>query len=71
METLSADDILVTETSDFIAELREFHKLDMPGTKNILLWERLRTWLKEAKNLSSPMEIDEFIWKLWKMKLKI
>lgn len=60
-QTLSAGDLRVTETSDLIAaKLREFHKLDMPGPKNVLLWERLRTWLKEAKNLCSPTEIDEF-----------
>ncbi|KAJ0241107.1 choline kinase 1 [Hirschfeldia incana] len=59
--TLSAGDLRVSETSDLIAaKLREFHKLDMPGPKNILLWERLRSWLKEAKNLCSPTEMDEF-----------
>jgi choline/ethanolamine kinase len=59
--TLSADDLRVAETSDFIAaKLREFHKLDMPGPKNVLLWERLRTWLKEAKNLASPIEMDKY-----------
>lgn len=60
-QTLSADDLRVAETSDFIAaKLREFHKLDMPGPKNVLLWERLRTWLKEAKNLASPIEMDKY-----------
>lgn len=32
----------------------------MPGPRNVLLWERLRTWLKEAKKLCSPTEIGEF-----------
>ena len=60
-QTLSAGDLRVTETSDLIAaKLREFHELDMPGPKNVLLWERLRTWLKEAKKLCSPTEIGEF-----------
>ncbi|CAN8239371.1 unnamed protein product [Cochlearia groenlandica] len=62
--TLSADDLRITETSDFIAtKLREFHKLDMPGPKNILLWNRLKKWLKEAKKLMSLVEIDEFRFK--------
>lgn len=42
-QTLSAGDLRNTETSDFIAaKLREFHMLDMPGPKNVILWERLR-----------------------------
>lgn len=33
-QTLSADDLRVSDTA---AKLREVHKLDMPGPKNILL----------------------------------
>lgn len=33
-QTLSADDLRVSDTA---AKLRDVHKLDMPGPKNILL----------------------------------
>ncbi|KAA3487686.1 putative choline kinase 1 isoform X2 [Gossypium australe] len=41
--TLSAADLRDPEISSLIAaQLREFNNLDMPGPKNVLLWERLR-----------------------------
>ncbi|CAN8239375.1 unnamed protein product [Cochlearia groenlandica] len=32
----------------------------MPGPKKIVLWKRLKKWLKETKKLLSLSEIDEF-----------
>lgn len=59
--TLSAADLRDPEISAIIAsKLREFHNLDMPGPKSVLIWERLRNWLKTAKSLCSPDEAKEF-----------
>ncbi|PPS06751.1 hypothetical protein GOBAR_AA13901 [Gossypium barbadense] len=59
--TLSAADLRVPEISSLIgAKLREFNNLDMPGPKNVLLWERLRTWLSQAKRFCSPSTAKEF-----------
>ncbi|GAA0141114.1 kinase [Lithospermum erythrorhizon] len=59
--TLSADDLRDTEISALIAaKVREFHQLDMPGTRDVVLWDRLRTWLSEAKGLCSMEHIKEF-----------
>ncbi|MQL96842.1 hypothetical protein Taro_029529 [Colocasia esculenta] len=59
--TLSAADLRDLEISALIAaKLREFHSLDMPGPKNVLLWDRLRSWLKAAKSSASPEEAREF-----------
>ncbi|GJM93329.1 hypothetical protein PR202_ga09876 [Eleusine coracana subsp. coracana] len=59
--TLSAADLRDPEISALVAsKLREFHNLDMPGLKSVLLWDRLRNWLKTAKNLCSPEEAKEF-----------
>ncbi|PVH62082.1 hypothetical protein PAHAL_3G200500 [Panicum hallii] len=59
--TLSAADLRDPEISAIIAsKLREFHKLDMPGPKSVLIWKRLRNWLKTAKNLCSSNEAKEF-----------
>ncbi|OMO77867.1 hypothetical protein CCACVL1_14757 [Corchorus capsularis] len=59
--TLSAADLRDPETSALVAaKLREFHNLDMPGPKDVLLWERLRTWLIQAKKLCSPEASKEF-----------
>lgn len=42
-QTLSAEDLRDSEISSLIAaKLREFHNLDMPGSKDVLLWDRLR-----------------------------
>ncbi|XP_012700121.1 probable choline kinase 2 isoform X2 [Setaria italica] len=42
--TLSAADLRDPEISAIIAsKLREFHNLDMPGPKSVLIWERLST----------------------------
>ncbi|CAN6327484.1 unnamed protein product [Urochloa humidicola] len=59
--TLSAADLRDPEISAIIASrLREFHNLDMPGPKSVLIWERLRNWLKTAKTLCSSDEAKEF-----------
>lgn len=42
-QTLSAADLRDPETSAIIAaKLREFHNLDMPGSRNVVLWDRMR-----------------------------
>nr|GEX85597.1 probable choline kinase 3 [Tanacetum cinerariifolium] len=44
-KTLSAGDLRDPEISALIAaKLREFHNLNMPGSKNALLWPRMRKW---------------------------
>ncbi|THU59099.1 hypothetical protein C4D60_Mb03t21420 [Musa balbisiana] len=59
--TLSAVDLRDPEISGLIAsKLREFHDLDMPGHRNVLLWGRLRCWLKVAKSFYPAEEIEEF-----------
>ncbi|XP_062219749.1 probable choline kinase 2 isoform X2 [Phragmites australis] len=58
--TLSAADLRDPEISALVAsKLREFHNLDMPGPKFVLIWDRLRNWLKTAKNLCPPEEAKE------------
>lgn len=43
LQTLSASDLRDPEISALIAaKMREFHNLDMPGPKNVLLWDRVR-----------------------------
>ncbi|KAG1330071.1 Choline/ethanolamine kinase [Cocos nucifera] len=60
--TLSAGDLRDREISALIAsKLREFHDLDMPGPRNVFLWERLRNWLKTAQDLCSAEEAKEFL----------
>ncbi|XVE55101.1 hypothetical protein DITRI_Ditri03aG0133700 [Diplodiscus trichospermus] len=59
--TLSAADLRDPEISALIAaKLREFNNLDMPGPKDVGLWERLRTWLSQAKKFCSPEVAKEF-----------
>ncbi|XVF39024.1 hypothetical protein PTKIN_Ptkin01aG0002300 [Pterospermum kingtungense] len=59
--TLCAADLRDPEISALIAaKLREFNNLDMPGPKNVLLWERLRAWLTQAKKFCSPGAAKEF-----------
>ncbi|KAM0933456.1 putative phosphotransferase with an alcohol group as acceptor [Dioscorea sansibarensis] len=59
--TLSAADLCDPEISALIAsKLREFHDLNMPGPKNVFLWDRLRNWLKAAKNLCTTQEAKKF-----------
>ncbi|XP_043696636.1 probable choline kinase 2 [Telopea speciosissima] len=59
--TLLARDMKNSEISALIAaKLREFNDLDMPGPKEVQLWDRLRNWIKEAKRLCDPDEAKEF-----------
>lgn len=59
--TLSATDLRDPEISTLIAaKLKEFHDLDMPGPKNISLWDSLRNWLNAAKSMCPPQEIQDF-----------
>ncbi|AET02481.2 choline/ethanolamine kinase [Medicago truncatula] len=59
--TLSAPDMRDPSISALIAsKMKEFHDLDMPGSKNVYLWERLRDWLIEARRLLSPEEVEMF-----------
>ncbi|KQK09486.1 probable choline kinase 2 [Brachypodium distachyon] len=58
--TLSAADLRDPEISALVAtKLREFHNLDMPGPKHVLLWDRLKNWLKTAKNLCPTDQANE------------
>ncbi|KAG5525345.1 hypothetical protein RHGRI_031875 [Rhododendron griersonianum] len=60
-KTLSAGDLRDVEVSALVAaKLREFHNLDMPGPKNVVLWNRMRHWLNEAKSLCSFEIAEEF-----------
>lgn len=57
--TLSAPDLRDSEISARIAaKMREFHSLDMPGPKNAVLWDRLRKWLKTAKDMATSEEAE-------------
>nr|KYP35486.1 Choline/ethanolamine kinase [Cajanus cajan] len=59
--TLSALDLRDPSISSLIAtKMKEFHDLDMPGPKNVKLWDNLRNWLNEAKRVCSPEEIKAF-----------
>ncbi|XP_044461585.1 probable choline kinase 2 [Mangifera indica] len=59
--TLSAADLRDPKISGLAAaKLKEFNELDMPGPKNVRLWDRLRNWLKAAKGLASPEEAKAF-----------
>ncbi|KAL9234148.1 hypothetical protein vseg_009049 [Gypsophila vaccaria] len=59
--TLSAEDLRDPEISALIAaKMKEFHGLNMPGTKTAVLWSRSRRFLRKAKNLCSPADVKEF-----------
>ncbi|XP_042513834.1 probable choline kinase 2 [Macadamia integrifolia] len=59
--TLSASDFRNPEISALIAaKLKEFNDLDMPGSKNVILWDRMKNWLTAAQHLSSPEEAKSF-----------
>lgn len=60
-KTLSACDLRDPEISTLIAaKMREFHNLNMPGSKNALLWPRMRKWLIKARSVCSPEQAKEF-----------
>eukprot|EP00249_Psilotum_nudum_P013725 c24477_g1_i2 orf=287-1393(-) len=59
--TLTALDLRNPEISACIAtKLREFHQLDMPGSLQPQLWERLRDWLDRALNICTLEHQEEF-----------
>ncbi|XP_019704555.2 probable choline kinase 2 [Elaeis guineensis] len=59
--TLSAADLRDPEISALVAfKLKEFHDLDMPGPRNVFLWDRMRKWLKTSRNLCSAEDEKEF-----------
>nr|GMD00817.1 probable choline kinase 1 [Ipomoea batatas] len=59
-KTLSASDQRDPEISTLIAKkLREFHTIELPGTKEPAIWGRLRKWLEKAKGLCSTERIEE------------
>ncbi|PIN02841.1 Choline kinase [Handroanthus impetiginosus] len=59
--TLSASDLRDPEISSLIAaKMREFHNLDMPSPKDVVLWNRMRNWLREAKGLCTSEHIKEY-----------
>ncbi|KAI3894981.1 hypothetical protein MKX03_028001 [Papaver bracteatum] len=60
--TLSAHDLRDPEISCLIAsKLKEIHKLQMHGPKNVVLWNRLRNWLSSAKQVCPPEEARVFM----------
>ncbi|KAI3505045.1 hypothetical protein L1887_26906 [Cichorium endivia] len=60
-KTLSACDLRDAEISSQIAvKMGEFHKLDMPGPKTVLLWSRMRKWLDIAMSKCSKEHVKEF-----------
>ncbi|KAL9858584.1 putative phosphotransferase with an alcohol group as acceptor [Arabidopsis thaliana] len=59
--TLSAADLRETEVSARVAaKLREFHGINIPGDRNVLIWDRMRNWLRQAKSLCTPEDLAEF-----------
>ncbi|KAF3791861.1 putative choline kinase 2 [Nymphaea thermarum] len=51
--TLSASDLRDPEISALVAaKLREFHDLEMPGPRNVLLWDRLRYMISSVQSLT-------------------
>ncbi|KAG8660703.1 probable choline kinase 1 isoform X2 [Manihot esculenta] len=59
--TLSAADLRDPEISALVAaKMREFHDLDMPGPRSVLLWSRMRDWLAEAKSLCTAKDAKKF-----------
>ncbi|KAJ6730655.1 CHOLINE/ETHANOALAMINE KINASE [Salix viminalis] len=59
--TLSAADLRDHEISALVAaKMREFHDLEMPGPRTILLWNRMREWLVQAKSMCSAKDVKEF-----------
>ncbi|KAH8515632.1 hypothetical protein H0E87_004183 [Populus deltoides] len=59
--TLSAADLRDHEISALVAaKMREFHDLEMPGPRTVLLWNRMRGWLVQAKSMCSAKDVKEF-----------
>ncbi|CAI0557048.1 unnamed protein product [Linum tenue] len=59
--TLSAADLRDPEISALIAaKMREFHNLEMPGSKTVSVWNKMRDLLGEAKSLCTVRDAKEF-----------
>lgn len=59
--TLSACDLRDPNISALIAtRMKEFHDLEMPGSRKVFVWDRLRNWLDAAKSMASPEEAQQF-----------
>ncbi|KAL7245819.1 hypothetical protein ACSBR2_001034 [Camellia fascicularis] len=59
--TLSAVDLRDPVVSALIAsKVRDFHNLDMPGPKTVVLWDRMRNWLSQARSLCTREHAREF-----------
>lgn len=59
-QTLSANDLRDPEISALIAaKMREFHKLDIPGPKNVVLWNRMRYIVLHTYLLNPPFRDDD------------
>ncbi|CAF2056470.1 hypothetical protein HID58_070337 [Brassica napus] len=59
--TLSTVDLRDQQLSALVAaKLREFHGIKVPGDGNVLLWDRMRNWLGQAKSLCTPEDSADF-----------
>ncbi|XP_010438049.1 PREDICTED: probable choline kinase 3 isoform X2 [Camelina sativa] len=59
--TLSATDLRDPNISGLVAsKLRGFHSIHIPGDRTVLIWDRMRTWVGQAKNLCSNEHSTEF-----------
>ncbi|KAL1196021.1 putative choline kinase 3 [Cardamine amara subsp. amara] len=59
--TLSAPDLRDPNISALVAsKLRKFHSINIPGDRTVLIWDRMRTWVGQAKNLCSTEHSKEF-----------
>ncbi|KAK4371049.1 hypothetical protein RND71_010524 [Anisodus tanguticus] len=59
--TLSQNDLWNPEISALVAaKMKEFHMIDKPGSKSVILWMELRNMLSDAKRLCSPEIKNEF-----------
>ncbi|CAN6860321.1 unnamed protein product [Brassica oleracea] len=59
--TLSASDLRDPNISAVVAtKLRKFHSINIPGDQTVHIWDRMRTWVGQAKNLCSAEHSEEF-----------
>ncbi|XP_010501771.1 PREDICTED: probable choline kinase 3 [Camelina sativa] len=58
---LSAADLRETAVSARVAaKLREFHCINIPGDRNVVIWDRMRNWLRQAKSMCTSEDSAEF-----------
>ncbi|PHT55483.1 putative choline kinase 3 [Capsicum baccatum] len=59
--TLFPYELRIPEISALVAaKVRKFHSLERPGPKHVIIWDRLRSWLSNAKKKCSHEHIMEF-----------